>query len=160
MSNVNSAWFKCDRGDGADLACETDVRLDQATVAKQVIFRSANPADSRVAAVQDTAGTGGTTEQVKLTPALVVIAAADQMREVSNPEPESSELAVLVDVPGARVRLSTPDLLHSTFNRLMYLDGRYGQLFDKVHEETGFGGERVTLWKINWQRLEPFDQGG
>ena len=138
----------------------TDVRLDNATVAKQVIFRSANPADSRVVAVHDTADTGGATEEVKLTPAVIVIAAADQMREVSNPEPESSELAVLVDVPGARVRLSTPELLHSTFNRLMYLDGRYGQLFDKVHEETGFGGERVTLWKINWQRLEAFDQGG
>jgi asparagine N-glycosylation enzyme membrane subunit Stt3 len=160
MNSVNSAWFKCDRSDGADLACEMDVRLDKATVAKQVIFRSANPADSRVVAVHDIADTGGTTEEVKLTPAVIVIAAADQMREVSNPEPESSELAVLVDVPGARVRLSTPELLHSTFNRLMYLDGRYGQLFDKVHEETGFGGERVTLWRINWQRLEAFDNGG
>ena len=160
MSNVNSAWFKCDRGDGADLACKMDVRLDNAIVAKQLIFRSANPADSRVVAVHDAAGSGGTTEEVQLTPAVVVIAAADQMREVSNPQPESSELAVLVDVPGTRVRLSTPELLRSTFNGLMYLDGRYGRLFDKVHEETGFGGERVTLWKINWQRLEALDQGG
>jgi beta-1,4-mannosyltransferase len=46
----------------------------------------------------------------------------------------------LVDVPGARVRLATPDVLHSTFNRLMYLDGRYEQLFEKIHDETGFGG--------------------
>jgi hypothetical protein len=39
----------------------------------------------------------------------------------------------------------------------MYLDGRYDKLFDKVHEETGFGGERVTLWRIDWRRLEAFD---
>ena len=160
MSNLNSAWFTCDRGDSADLACKTDVRLDKTTVVKQVIFHSANPADSRVVAVHDNTDTGGTTEEVQLTPAVVVLAAVDRIREVSNPAPESSELAVLVDVPGARVRLSTPKLLHSTFNRLTYLDGRYGRLFDKVHEETGFGGERVTLWRINWDRLEALDQGG
>jgi len=73
---------------------------------------------------------------------------------------EISAKSLLVDVPGTRVRLSTPELLHSTFSRLMYLDGRYCKLFDKVHEETGFAGERVTLWKINWQRLEAFDKGG
>ncbi len=160
MSSVNSPWYKCDHADDGDLACRMDLRLDSAIVAKQMIFRSADPADSRVVAVHDTTGSGGTTEEVQLTPAIVVIAAADQIREVSNPAPESSELAVLVDVPGARVRLSTPDSLHSTFNGLMYLDGRYGRLFDKVHEETGFGGERVTLWKINWQHLETFDEGG
>jgi len=157
MSTLNSAWFKCDRGGGEDLACETDVRLDKATVAKQVIFRSGNPADSRVVAVHKSADTGGATEDVQLTPAVVVIAATDQIREVSNPAPESSELAVLVDVPGARVRVSTPELLRSTFNRLMYLDGRYDKLFEKVHEEAGFAGERVTLWRINWQRLEALD---
>ena len=69
-----------------------------------------------------------------------MIAAADQMREVSNPEAEYTDLAVLIDVPGARVRLATPDVLHSTFNRLMYLDGRYERIFEKIHDETGFGG--------------------
>ncbi len=156
-SNLNSAWFKCDRGDGAALTCPADVRLDDATVVKQVIFYPANPADSRVVAVHKSADSGGATEEVQLTPALVMIAAADQIREVSNPAPESAELAVLVDVAGARVRLSTPELLRSTFNSLMYLDGRYDKFFDRVHEETGFGGERVTLWRINWQRLEALD---
>ena len=82
-----------------------------------------------------------------------MIAAADQMREVSNPEAEYNNLVVLVDVPGARVRLATPDVLHSTFNHLMFLDGRYERFFDKIHDETGWGGERVMLWRIDWKRL-------
>jgi dolichyl-phosphooligosaccharide-protein glycotransferase len=158
MSNLNSPWSQCDRGDGATMTCATNVRIDQATVVKQVIFRPANPADSRLVAVHDTEGGGN--EEVQLTPAIVMVAAADRMREVSNPAPEYSQLAILVDLPGARVRLSTPDMLHSTFNSLMYLDGRYGRLFEKVHEETGFRGEKVTLWRINWQRLEALDNGG
>jgi hypothetical protein len=160
ISNLNSQWSKCDRGDGADLICKTEVRIGGATVVKEVIFRSTNPSDSRLVAVRESAETGGTTADVQIAPAIIVIAAADQMREVSNPAAEYPELAVLVDVPGARVRIATPDVLHSTFNRLMYLDGKYDRLFEKVHDEKGFGGERVTLWRINWQRLEAVDQGG
>jgi dolichyl-diphosphooligosaccharide--protein glycosyltransferase len=160
ISNLNSQWSKCDRGGGADLICKTEVRIDGVTVVKEVIFRSANPSDSRLVADRESAETGGATADEQIAPAIIVIAAADQLREVSNPAAEYPELAVLVDVPGARVRIATPDVLHSTFNRLMYLDGKYDRLFEKVHDEKGFGGERVTLWRINWQRLEAVDQGG
>jgi hypothetical protein len=157
MSNLNSGWKKCKLGDSVTLNCKMDVRIDEATAVKQMIFRPANPAESRLVAVRESAETDGTTTETEITPAVMLIAAADQVREMSNPAAEYPELAVLVDVPGARVLLTTPDVLRSTFSRLMNLDSRYEQFFDKIHDETGFGGERLTLWKINWKRLEDLD---
>ena len=155
ISNLNSGWTKCEPGDSATLNCKLDVQIDEATVVKQLNFRTANPAESRLVAVRESAD--GTTTEAQITPAVIMIATADQVREVSNPATEYPELAVLVDVPGARVRLTTPAVLHSTFSRLIYLDGRSEKFFDKIHDETGFRGERVTLWRINWKRLEELD---
>lgn len=154
MSNLNSGWKKCEPGDSATLNCKMDVTIDEATVVKQMIFRSANPAESRLVAERESAD--GTTTEAEITPAIILIAAGDQVRDVSNPS-ENPSLAVLVDVPGARVLLASPDLLRSTFSRLMNLDGKYELLFDKIHDETGFGGEHVKLWRINWKRLEDLD---
>ncbi len=155
ISNLNSGWKKCEPGDSGTLHCKLDTQIDESTVVKQMIFRSANPADSRLIAVRESAD--GTTTETEITPAMIMIAAADQVREVSNPAAEYPELAVLVDVPGARVLLASPDLLRSTFSRLMNLDSKYEQFFDQVHDETGFGGEQVKLWSINWKRLEDLD---
>ena len=155
ISNLNSGWKKCEPGDSGTLNCKLDMQIDETTVVKQMIFRPANPADSRLVAVRESAD--GTSTEAEITPPVILIAAADQVGEVSNPAPEYPELAVLVDVPGARVLLANPDLLRSTFSRLMNLDGKYQQFFDKVQDETGFGGEHVKLWRINWKRLEDLD---
>jgi dolichyl-phosphooligosaccharide-protein glycotransferase len=155
ISNLNSGWKKCEPGDSATLNCKLDVQIDDATVVKQLNFRTASPAESRLVAVRESAA--GTTTEAQITPAVIMIATADQVREVSNPATEYLELAVLVDVPGGRVQLTTPAVLHSTLSRLIYLDGRNEKFFDKIHDETGFRGERVTLWRINWKRLEELD---
>ncbi len=95
---------------------------------------------------------------IKLTPAVLVIAAGDGIREVSNPGAESPQFGVLVDLQHSEVRLSAPDFMRSTFNKLMNLDGGHGPFFEKILEESGYRGARVTLWKINWQALEALDQ--
>jgi len=157
MSILNSAWARCGQGDDGVMTCNVNVLLDDGTIVKRVIFNPADPAQARLEAIPEPAGVREARQKKGLTPALVMIAETDRVREVTNPAPEYPQLAVVIDLPGSRVRLSTPDLLHSTFNQLMYFDGRYGRLFDKVYEETGFGDERVTLWRVNWKRLEALD---
>jgi dolichyl-diphosphooligosaccharide--protein glycosyltransferase len=160
MSNMKSTWLQCRNDDALKLVCDTDVDLGDSITLKQVTFSSDNPAASRLVIAHDAASSGGAAEDMQAIPGTIIIADADRVREVSNPAAEYPELALLVDVRNARVRVTTLSLMRSTFNRLMYLDGRDGQFFDKVHEETGFGGERVAVWRINWQRLEAFDQDG
>jgi hypothetical protein len=158
MGNMKSTWLQCHNDGALKLVCDADIDLGDAITLKQVTFSSDNPAGSRFVIAHNAASSGGAVEQMQVTPGTIVIADADRAREVSNPAAEYPELALLVDVRSMRVRVTTLRLMRSTFNRLMYLDGRDGQFFDKVHEETGFVGERVAVWRINWQRLEAFDQ--
>lgn len=123
VSNQNCGWSTCDGGDGATLNCNVDARIDEAAVVNQVIFRPADASDSRLVTVRESAETGGTTDEVQITPTIIMIAEADGMRE--------ADLAVVIDVPGARVLLATSDVLHSTFNRLMYLDSNTNSSFKK-----------------------------
>ncbi len=155
FSKLRSGLWRCDRA-GAALTCNLSARIDPATVVRQVIFNPANPDATRMTAIHEQPGQRPS--WIQLAPALLLIADYDGIREVSNPNAKNSHLAVLIDLPRSLVRLATPDYLRSTYNNLMYLDGRYTPFFEKVRQEIGFRGERVTLWRINWQRLEALDQ--
>jgi len=157
MRNTESAWLQCHHESALKLACDADADLGDELTVKQVIFNSDDPAHARLVIAHGDSSSP-TAEQTEITPGTIIIAEPGRSREVSSSAAEYPDLAVLIDVPGTRVRLATLHMLRSTFFRLMYLGGRDEQLFEKVHEETGFGGERVALWKINWQRLETFDR--
>ncbi len=159
-SIMKSAWLQVRRNNGAlKLVCDGDEDLGDAVRLRQVTFISDDPAASRLAITNDKPSAATPPRRHRLTPGTIIIATPTECERYRIPR-QTSELALLVDVQRTRARLATPRLMHSTFSRLMYLDGRDAQFFGKVHEETGFAGERVALWKINWQRLEAFDQDG
>jgi hypothetical protein len=151
-ANPNSGWSSC-KHEGATLICEAHLEVDPDYVIRRVIFDRGDPAASRLVADHTE---NGKTRMVQLTPALVAIASGDGLQEVINANADV-DLGILVDTARTRERLATPAVLRSTFNCLEYLDGCHDRLFEKADEETGLAGERVTLWKINWQRLESFD---
>ena len=82
-------------------------------------------------------------------PAVVLLAGAEPvLREVEVAEPRDETLGVLVDVPHRRVLVGSPDLLRSTFTRLVFLDGRFSPHFQEVDDRTGYAGERVRTWRV------------
>lgn len=82
-------------------------------------------------------------------PAVVLLAGADSdVQEVATDPPHDDQLAVLIDVPGRRVLAGSPDLLRSTFTRLLFLDARFMPGFQLVDDRTGYGDERVRTWRV------------
>ena len=156
LSNFASPWLNCKVVNGLLMTCAGGVKLDPANNIVGVVFPPDNPADARLLVVRSF-GQGGTPIVKQSRPGTVFIAGAQGLQQVSNPGWEYGRIGVLIDQGGARVRLGSPTLLRSTFSNLMYLDGRYQSFFEKAFDQTGFAGEHVTLWKINWQRLEAFD---
>lgn len=65
------------------------------------------------------------------------------MRQVGFASPTYPDLAVLIDVPSARILVGALPLLQSTFVHLMYLDGRYAKHYRK-HDDRAGRGERVV----------------
>jgi asparagine N-glycosylation enzyme membrane subunit Stt3 len=156
MGNLRTPWWTCGHS-GAVLVCRMNARIGGNSVVQQLIFDPANPKQTRML-VMTAKRDSRSFSQVN--PAVVLIAGDDNLQEVSNPGTQYPQLAALVDVKRSLVRLAPPDYQRSTFNTLMNLDGRYDHIFEKVHEQIGFGRQRLTLWKIDWERLKAFDQGG
>jgi asparagine N-glycosylation enzyme membrane subunit Stt3 len=82
-------------------------------------------------------------------PAVVVLAEAAGLREVSPTSATDEQLAVLVDVLEGRALIGPPELLRSTLVDLLYLDGRYAKHFEKFDQRVGYRGERVVTWRIH-----------
>ena len=79
----------------------------------------------------------------------VLLAGADPVvQEVAIEQPRDERFAVLVDVLGRRVLVGSPDLVRSTFTRLVFLDGRFSPGFQPVDDRTGYDNERVRTWKV------------
>ena len=84
------------------------------------------------------------------TPAAILLAGAEHLREVQFASAAYPDLAVLIDVPAARILVGAPRLLRSTFVHLMYLDGRYATRYRKYDQRVA-RGERIVVWKIAWK---------
>jgi len=132
------------------MACAIGMAMGPgAPVLHTFTYRSASPQDARLHSLERRRGTlsDATTEG---TPAAVLLAGAEHMAQVGFASPTYPDLAVLIDVPGARILVGAPPLLQSTFVHLMYLDGRYARHYQKHDDRAGLR-ERVVTWKIKWK---------
>lgn len=145
-ASVAPQWIPC-RGEGDTLVCDAGLKIGPETVIEKVICDPGDPAGSRLLLARS----GARDEQVR--PAAVIIAQPKGVRDLTIPSAPDPELGLLVDAAHARVMVASPGLLRSTYSRLVYLDVGSGKFFTKVLEKTGFRGERVMLWKINWPLL-------
>jgi hypothetical protein len=128
-------WFLCN---GVPWRCVVDLPLGASgRVLHAVRYRADAPQLSRL---EFTAGGEGT-------PAVLVLAGPDTVEEVWFPDPTEPTLAVLVDLPGARILLGPPYLIRSTFTRLMILEDRTSPYFQKVDDRLALG-ERVVTWRL------------
>ena len=143
-------WLPCRAArDGETMACEIRMAMGRGAPALHTFtYRVAVPHDARLHRRELRGGTLSDAA-TEVTPAAVLLADAGQMRPMAFVSPTYPELAVLVDVPGARIIVGALPFLRSTFVHLMYLDGRYAKHYLKRDDRTGLG-ERVVTWKIMW----------
>ena len=90
---------------------------------------------------------GGPAHEVA--PAVVLLAAGGQVQSVEQSGGDRSPMGVLIDVEHARAVVGTPELLRSTFARLMFLGDGAGSPFEKVDERTA-AGERIVTWRVRY----------
>ncbi len=81
-------------------------------------------------------------------PTQVLVAGADRVVQMMLRDSRDDGLVGLVDDARHQFVLGTHYLMHSTFVRLMYLDGRYSHYFEKFDERNDPNGERVVTWRI------------
>ncbi|HLD05559.1 MAG TPA: STT3 domain-containing protein [Candidatus Nanoarchaeia archaeon] len=77
--------------------------------------------------------------------------ASDQIRKMNLNASNSITIGFLFDtVGGYRLMAMDPLFVRSTFTKLFYLDGRYMNHFDKFSDKNTIGGDRILVWKVNW----------
>jgi dolichyl-diphosphooligosaccharide--protein glycosyltransferase len=147
-----SHWLPCRAGrEEGQMVCDIGIAMSAgAPLLQSFSYRPDSPEDSRLQgrtrrgdALSDTTTVG--------TPAALLLAGAEDLLGMGFASPAYPDLAVLVDIPGARILVGALPLLQSTYVHLMYLDGRYARHYRK-HDDRMGRGERVVTWKIDWKR--------
>jgi dolichyl-diphosphooligosaccharide--protein glycosyltransferase len=139
--------FPCDVRSPEQMTCL--LRMPIATVAgvdviESVVVRLDVPSNSRLRLLR------ANSDAREQAPAFLRIATAGGVEEMELAADVDSGIGILADVVNARVVVAPPYVLRSTFTRLMELEGRYSDLFEKFEDRTGYGGERVMTWRILW----------
>ncbi len=150
LNDLNSRWFQCHTTPDSSLVCDANLQVGKKYVVRQVIYRPDAPNQSLLVVSK----VGHDSARLELTPELMVVAGQKRLHDVSFPSTEWPGLGVLIDLPNSRARLGSPGLLQSTFARLFFLNGRYDTIFTNASRHDGFADERISAWKVNWQKLE------
>src|SRR5262245_38469123 len=144
-----SNWLPCRTARGAgDMVCDVQLTLGSGGAMLHTFsYRSSTPRDARLQ-VRESRG-GASSDTTEGTPATVLFAGAERIERMNFASPTHPDLAVLVDMSGARILVGTPSFLQSTFVHLMYLDGRYARHYRKDDDRSG-QAERVLTWRVEW----------
>jgi hypothetical protein len=150
-----SPWFPCEVASKQPrvLVCQVESGIGGTAGPGEFIYNSTTPDTARIRDRTSAAGSDG------ITPGMLLVATEKGIREIEPESPTYARLGVLVDIPGQRVVLGTPELLRSTFVHLMLLDGRYATRYEKFAERTSYTGERIVVWKIKWKAEAPQENG-
>lgn len=139
-------WQPC-VPDGEALHCTLDVGDREAgPYLQDVLADPDNPEQTRIRIVARPGAAA-----IEATPALVDVARPDRLQDVPL-SGATTGLAVLIDPDQKRAFVGTPELVRSTLVRLALLDGRYSPGFQKIYDQLGIDGRRVTVWRIAFGR--------
>jgi dolichyl-phosphooligosaccharide-protein glycotransferase len=141
-------WVPCRDagGDGWICPIRRPVYTD-GTILDAVVYHPDAPQAAHLRLRARVRGRGVQTARTAI-PATLLVAGPQRLDETSFPDAIDETLGVLVDTVEHRALIGPPDLLRSTFTHLMFLDGRYAELFEKVDDRTGYRGERVVTWAL------------
>jgi hypothetical protein len=139
-------WIPCRAAPGATgVVCEVHAPIGPGSrYIDTVVYDVGAPHEARLRRRSDQAALASDGA-----PAVVLLAGAREIREMTVRSPTDSDLGVLIDATRPRILVGSAAFLRSTFVHLMYLDGRYARRYQKFDDRTA-AGERVVTWKIDW----------
>lgn len=150
-STATHRWSSCGptTEEPGVLACPVDlVGARSGLVIREFRYDLLYPEKSRLLLTENY---GGQVASVSATPpAALLVATADELRDIALPQGQHPDLGVLFDRAKLRVLVGTPAFLRSTFTKLLFLDGRFTSNFEKVAERSTLLGERVQTWRVRW----------
>src|SRR5262249_7173001 len=133
-------------GGGQEFVCPLNLHLHpQGAMLEAFTYRLDAPSSGRL---RWRPAAGGAPREG--TPAVILVAGAEQLEQFTFADAIDPGLAVLVDPSRARILVGTPALLRSTSTQLMFLDGRYARHFRKFSDRNGYRGTRVVTWAVDW----------
>jgi dolichyl-phosphooligosaccharide-protein glycotransferase len=96
------------------------------------------------------------TQQGLVTPTSLVYATKQGLVEKKfKDSPIAVSLALIPEGKGYECLLMDPLLATSTFTRLFFFDGHGSRYFEKFSDKTTFTGQRIIVWKVNWEPNQP-----
>jgi len=145
------SWVRCRPEPGGGLACPTrDALLEPGAGGGTVpVARIVwDPNDPFAEPLR--LGAAGSEFLERGKPALLLVAGADETDRIVFGSPTHPELALLLDTERERYFLGSPQLIHSTYVRLMLRGAPGSERFEKVFERRVEMGERVAVWRVRW----------
>ena len=137
-------WWPCHAATTTESECPVGRAIDAAgTLLDAIVFPSRSPQAARLRLSGK--------RQAEGDPAALRLADGAIFTDIVPLHPVDATVAVLLDIPNQRALVGSPAMVRSTYTHLMFLDGRYAEYFEKFDERTGFAGERVVTWKVNWE---------
>jgi hypothetical protein len=133
----------CRPDDHGNRSCAVRATLADSLI-ERFVYPEADPAAGRLL-VQPLDGSPAR----EVPPSVVLLATGGQVRSIEPSAGDGSSMGVLLDVEHARAVVGAPELLRSTFARLMFLGDGVGSPFEKVDERTA-AGERIVTWRVRY----------
>jgi dolichyl-phosphooligosaccharide-protein glycotransferase len=143
--------------DSPSIACALNIVVSQdATGGRNVlegaVYNYENPEQSMLFIVGVNSA-GQRTGSAQAVPTAFVIVSEDDitrntMQNVSFP------FDIIIDKANNRAMVAAPELSESLFTKLFFLDGKHTNGFEKFSDLTDITGQRIIVWKVNWNALE------
>jgi hypothetical protein len=150
---LSADWLPCFAAGPGDLECPMDDLQDVPLSATEklhtiVIRQGTEPAVTlHMVSGPDSQAKPG---RFSASPGTIIVAQGNRLSETVTPNSDYPDLAILFDADRKRVLAGPRNLIRSVFTRLMFLGRGYSQIYDREDDERGYGGERVTTWRIDW----------
>jgi hypothetical protein len=142
---ITRDWVSCAPTPNGELRCPIGHPARDGQTIEAVIFRADAPGQ---AGLEVRAGAQG--EPSRVAPPLVLVAGPQALEQIEPLAGDPAQPTVLIDTVAMRVLVGSARGLRSTYTALLHLDGRYARHFHKVDDRTGYRGQRVVTWRIDW----------
>jgi hypothetical protein len=143
---LTPGWIPCRSSADGGLFCRVaGTPLEDGSELQAIEVKPAAPAVTKLAVTRQ-----GSRTVAYGSVGAVIVAGAERLETTHNSGAQYPDLAVMFDLRGGRVLAGNTALVESTLTQLLFLDGRYNRLFHRQGERAGYGGNRVTSWRIGW----------
>jgi hypothetical protein len=146
LGATSPRWHPCQR-EGVSLDCRIGIEIPRAGVTIERIAVSTD-APKTAQLILFNRGSGARAAR----PVRVLVAQGNSLADYPIEGGAEHDLAVLIDPERPAAFLGAPSLLRSTLARLVLLQGRLTEGYERIDARTSIYGETITTWRVRFPR--------